>query len=197
MKEYIKINQEVYDNLAEEYKKRMQDYVISERKIATPFIDYLKGHFKNIRVLELGPGSGLNLSYFEKEGFDTTAIDISKEILRVSQETAPKTKYIFGNFMTSDFNGKFEGIFAKAFIHLFPKEDAIIVLKKIFNMLEEKGIAFIATTVHEKSEEGFFEKSDYNKKLKRFRKRWTEEELLEELKKVQEATPKDQEGGKK
>ena len=86
--------------------------------------------------------------------------------------------------MTSDFNGKFEGIFAKAFIHLFPKEDAIIVLKKIFNMLEEKGIAFIATTVHERSEEGFFEKSDYNKKLKRFRKRWTEEELLEEIKKA-------------
>ena len=185
MKEYVKTNQKAYDNLAKEYKQRMQDYVISDRKITAPFIDYLKNHFDKIRVLEIGPGSGLNLSYFENEGFGTTAIDISKKILRVSKETAPKTKYIFGDFLTFDFGkSKFEGIFTKAFIHLFPKEDAIIVLEKIFDLLEERGAAFIATTIHEKSEEGFFEKSDYNKKMKRYRKKWTESELLEEVIKV-------------
>ncbi len=185
MKEYIKTNQEVYDNLAEEYKQKMHDYVISDRRISAPFIDYLKNHFNKIRVLELGPGSGLVLSYFEKEGFKTTAIDISRKLLRVSQETAPKTRYLFGDFLAFDFGkSKLEGIFAKAFIHLFPKEDAQIVLKKIFDLLENNGAAFIATTIHEKSEEGFFEKTDYNQKMKRFRKRWVESELLEEITKI-------------
>ncbi len=185
MKEYIKTNQEVYDNLAEEYKQKMHDYVISDRRISAPFIDYLKNNFSKIRVLELGPGSGLVLSYFEKEGFKTTAIDISRKLLRVSQETAPKTRYLFGDFLAFDFGKlKLEGIFAKAFIHLFPKEDAQIVLKKIFDLLENNGAAFIATTIHEKSEEGFFEKTDYNQKMKRFRKRWVESELLEEITKI-------------
>jgi 2-polyprenyl-3-methyl-5-hydroxy-6-metoxy-1,4-benzoquinol methylase len=182
MIEYIKVNQEVYDKLAGEYKKKMQDYVISDRKMAAPFINYLKKHFSKVRVLELGPGSGLNLAYFEKEGFETTTIDISREIIRVSQEIAPKTKYLFGDFLAFDFiKSKFEGIFAKAFIHLFPKEDARAVLKKIFDLLVDSGAAFIATTIHNKSEEGFFEKTDYDKKMKRFRKRWLESELLEEI----------------
>lgn len=182
MKEYLKVNKQVYDNLAEEFKQKMQDYIISDRKVVAPFVNCLKSHFSKIRVLELGPGSGLNLSYFEEEGFETTAIDISEEIIKVAQETAPKTKYLFGEFLAYDFGeSKFEGVFAKAFIHLFPKEDAGVVLKKIFGLLEEGGIAFVSTTVHENSEEGFFEKTDYNKKLKRFRKRWTERELLEEV----------------
>jgi ubiquinone/menaquinone biosynthesis C-methylase UbiE len=134
MKEYIKINQRVYDALAGEYRQKLKDYIISDKKIASPFIKYLKNHFDRIKVLELGPGSGLNLSYFESEGFDTTAIDVSKEILRVSKEMSPETKYIFGDFLTFDFGKlKFEGIFAKAFVHLFTKKDAAIVLKKIFD----------------------------------------------------------------
>ena len=94
MKDYIRINQKVYDNLAQEYKQKMEEYVISDRKIATPFIDYLKNNFNKVKVLEPGPGSGLNLSYFESEGFETTAIDISKEVITVSKEIAPRTKYI-------------------------------------------------------------------------------------------------------
>lgn len=185
MKEYIKANQAVYDILADEYKQKMQDYLISDRKIAAPFINYLKEHFVKVRVLELGPSSGLNLNYFEKEGFKTTAIDISVEIIRVSRETAPKTKYLFGDFLAYDFGkSRFEGIFAKAFIHLFPKEDAVAALKKIIELLSPGGAVFIATTVHERSEEGYFEKTDYNKKLKRFRKRWTERELLDAVNEI-------------
>jgi 2-polyprenyl-3-methyl-5-hydroxy-6-metoxy-1,4-benzoquinol methylase len=185
MKNYIKVNKEAYDTLAEEYKQKMKEYIISDRTIIVPFVDYLKTHFDKVKVLELGPGSGLNLTYFEEEGFDTTAIDISGEILKISQEIAPKTKYIFADFLVFDFGKtKFQGVFAKAFIHLFPKKDAVVVLKKIFDLLEEKGCAFLTTTIHDKAEEAFFEKEDYDKKMKRFRKKWLENELLEEITKV-------------
>ena len=185
MKDYVKVNQKVYDRLAREYNERLKDYMISDRKITAPFINYLKDKFDNATILELGPGSGLCLSYFEFEGFQTTAIDISKEILSVSKKNAPKTKYLFGDFLEYDFGtSKFEGIFAKAFIHLFPKKDALFVLRKILGLLTKNGVAFIGTTIHKKSEEGFFEKSDYKEKLKRFRKKWTEKELIEEVEKV-------------
>jgi len=169
--------------LAQEYKYKMPGYIKSERKIAIPFINYLKNTFGLIRVLEIGPGSGLNLSYLEKEGFKTTAIDISKNMIRVAGEVAPNTKFIHGDFLEYNFKkSSFEGIFAKAFIHLFPKKDAIQVLKKIKRLLVPKGAVFIATTVHPKPEEGYFEKTDYIHKLTRFRKKWTEKELIETLK---------------
>jgi hypothetical protein len=98
---------------------------------------------------------------------------------------APETKYFFGDFLTFDFGkSKFEGLFGKAFIHLFKKKDAIIVLKKIFDLLENNGAALITTTLHNTSEEGFFEKTDYNRKMKRYRKKWMDTELFEEIRKV-------------
>lgn len=159
MKNYIKINQKVYDELAQEYKKKLKRYLISDKKIVAPFIDYLKKKFKGVGILELGPGSGLNLSYFESEGFNTTAIDFSKKIINVAMDTSPKTKFVHGEFLEHDFkNSKFEGVFAKAFIHLFQKKDAILVIKKISELLKPNGAAFIATTIHSIPEEGFFEK---------------------------------------
>jgi len=185
MKDYIKANQEVYDRLAQEYRAKLKDYIISDRIQIAPFIRYLNNNFTEVKVLELGSGSGLCLSYFEAEGFYTTAIDISSKIINVSKKIAPKTKYVCGDFLGFDFGAQqYNGIFAKAFIHLFTKEDAITILKKIFDLIVENGIAFVATTVHKKPEEGFFEKSDYNVKLKRFRKKWTENELLEEVTKA-------------
>ncbi|MBI2044360.1 class I SAM-dependent methyltransferase [Candidatus Pacearchaeota archaeon] len=182
MREYLQRNKEAYDVLAQEYADRREDYSVSDRKIVQPFIDYLRGHFDSVRVLELGPGSGLAQLYFYEQRFDSTAIDISPEILRVSRDTAPQTKYLLGDFLEFDFSQlKFEGIFAKAFIHLFPKDDALSVFRKIFDLLVDGGVAFIATTIHDKSEEGYFEKEDYSKKEKRFRRRWNEDELLQEL----------------
>ncbi len=136
MKEYIKINKKCYDKLANEYENRKKKYLVSDGQLVKPFIDYLKKHFDKIKVLELGPGSGLCLSFFEKEGFDTTAIDISEKMIKVSKKTASKTKYILENFLEYNFDEhKYDGILAKAFIHLFPKKDAAIALKKIFDLL--------------------------------------------------------------
>ena len=41
------------------------------------------------------------------------------------------------------------------------------------------GKLFLTTTLHEKSEEGFFIKVDYQEKLERFRRKYTETELCE------------------
>lgn len=185
MKDYISINKKAYDKLAKEYQTRMKRYVKSDHVITTPFIDYLKKVFPKVKVLELGPGSGLNLSFFEKERFSTWAIDISKNIIQVSKKNSPKTTYMLGDFLEYNFKElRFEGIFAKAFIHLFPTKDALKVFEKIKKLLVSDGLLFLATTIHPKPEEGYFEKEDYEAKLKRFRKKWTEKELIETLRKM-------------
>jgi len=185
MKDYVKFNEKAYNNLASEYKNRIKKYKTVEKEIIRPFRDYLKENFDKISVLELGSGSGLSLFYLNQENFETTAIDISNEMIRVSKEMSPKTKFIHDDFLEHDFgDSKFQGIFAKAFIHLFQKKDAILVLKKIKNLLLPKGIAFISTNLSKKSREGYFEKKDYPGNPKRFRKKWTEEELIREVEKV-------------
>lgn len=183
MKDYIKINEKVYDALSGEYKKKIEKYRFSDEQVLKPFIDCLIQRVEKPKFLELGPGSGLALYFFKEAGFETTAIDVSSKIIEVARETSPTTHFIHSDFLSHDFGSlKYDGIFAKAFIHLFPKPDAIKVLNKIHSLLSDKGIAFIGTTVHDKPSEGFFEKEDYELKLKRYRKKWTEKELTDAVK---------------
>ena len=183
MKDYILINQKAYDQLSGEYDERARESFSCNEIMSRGFINYLKSNFRNSRVLELGCGNGVNLSIFEREGFETYCIDISKKMIEISKKRAPNTEYFLGDFLEHDFEDlKFEGIFASAFIHLFSKEDAITVLNKIKHLLSPNGILFLSTTLHKQPGEGFYEKSDYSTKLKRFRKKWEINELRNTLK---------------
>ncbi len=182
MKEYARFNKNTYDILAKEYELNLQRSLRQAEPVVKPFVDYLKQTFEKPRVLEIGPGAGAFLYYLEKNDFRTSAIDVSAEMLKIAFKTAKKAEMIQGDFLDYNFSErKFEGVCAIALIHLFPKDDAILVFRKIFQMLSGKGAFLVSTTIHEKSEEGFFEKSDYSNKMKRFRKHWTEAELLDEI----------------
>ena len=140
---------------------------------------YLKKEYATIDVLELGPGSGLALRMFSENHFSSTAIDISGKIIEVAKRNSPNSNFIKANFLEHDFGDTtFSGIFAKAFIHLFPKNDAIAVLDKIYKLTAPRGCFFIATSIHNEPSEGYEEKSDYADSPIRFRKKWTEDELM-------------------
>lgn len=146
------------------------------------FVSLIKERFDGPKILELGPGSGLALRILESEGINTKAIDFSGKIIEVARKTSPSTEFIEADFLEHEFSEKFDGVFAKAFIHLFPREGALRVFEKVRGLLNSGGLFFLTTTVHKESKEGFLEKEDYEKKSLRFRKLWTEEELLEVLK---------------
>ena len=56
-----------------------------------------------------------------------------------------------------------------------------IAMKSNLNKwIKEEGKILIYTTIHDKSEEGYYEKEDYSGNIIRFRKKFTEEELVEE-----------------
>lgn len=182
--EYLRINKKCYNFLAEEYKNRLELYREIDENIFEPFICKLKSHFNPpVRLLDIGPGAGLNMAMFIREGFFVVGNDVSDKMLSVARITCPKAILVQDNFLDLTIMPEsFEGIVARALIHLFPKMEARKVLKKIHSLLVPGGFAFMATTLHKKSREGIFEKENCQSAIKRFRKFWREDEFLEEIK---------------
>lgn len=182
MKKYLVVNKEAYNNLADQYKSRLKEYKYKDKELLDTFIKLAKTKSDSAAVLELGPGSGLALQIFEEEGMRTYAIDIADKILAVAKDSSPYTIFINDDFLQHDFGAKkFDAICAKAFLHLIPRDDAHTVLNKIADLTQENGVLFLATTIHDVPTEGYEEKHDYSESPRRYRKKWTEVELLEAL----------------
>lgn len=184
--DYIEINRAAYDILSRDYEKRISEKSIYEEKPASlvdPVLKHAKIYFEKITVLEIGPGSGEILSYFENRGCRTVAVELSQNMLCLAKNRSPATIFLLGNILDSNFaDAQFEVIYAGALIHLFPLTDARRLLARMHSWLKPNGFLFVNTTVHAKSEEGIYAKLDYGSSMRRFRKRWTENEFISELK---------------
>jgi SAM-dependent methyltransferase len=189
MKEYIRVNRDSYDILYEEYNRRANarsikksDYEESAESLGGPILSRAKLQFKSISVLEIGPGSGEMSSFFDKNGCGTMAVELSPKMAEIAKNRSPNTLFILGDILETEFcENQFEIIYAGAVIHLFPLNDAIELLKKIYNWLKPNGFLFINTTIHAVSAEGYEIKPDYGTKIKRFRRKWKEMEFLTAL----------------
>lgn len=179
--DYISTNRRAYDLLAPQYRARAFADREKDVGIIAPFAHYLDQEFgSGARVLDVGPGHGINLAMLSDAGFRVTGIDISQEMLDVARSHCPAAELIHADFLNAPFlAASFEGIFAKASIHLFPKADAIRCLTKMSDLLVDKGMLYVATTASSHSAEGYSEKSDYRDSPVRFRKHWTPSELLD------------------
>lgn len=133
------------------------------------------------RVLELGCGSGLAAQLLSGLGFQVKVIELSSKMIDIARRRIPSVTFIEGDYLNSDVGGPYQAILGLAFIHLFPKLDAIKVLNKCFHDLSESGILYLGTTMDMDSWEGWEEKRDYEQPLTRWRKHWTREELTLEL----------------
>ena len=156
---YLKQNLTTYDELAKEFEDKISLRKNGDAKIVNNLSKYFDDHTDKVKVLDIGPGNGQMALLLTQKGFQVTGIEFSKPMAEVAQKTAPKMKMVVDNFLTHDFGAKkFSGILAIAFIHLFPENECIKVIKKINELLEKDGYAMISTTKHDKSEEGLFSK---------------------------------------
>lgn len=177
---YVEVNRTAYDALAKEYQARQDSDRAKDLKLIRPFVRLLRRQFndESIHVLDLGCGNGLNLAMFSDEGFRCTGIDISPSMLEIAHQSCRRAELINGNFLTFPFSGQFfHGVFAKAIIHLFPKQDALRVLAKIHSILHPHGICYVTTTVESGHIEGLRKKDDYSGKVRRYRATWEAAEL--------------------
>ena len=177
--DYITAHKEIYDSLATEYESRNEKLLGVTKEAVNSLSSYLK---PEDTILELGCGSGLAAKLLQDEGFKVSVIELSSKMIQVAKKITPSTTFIQGNFLKTDFSETYNAIFALAFIHLFPKADAISVLKKSHALLRDSGILYIGTTKESTSSEGWQEKVDYETQPKRYRKHWMQSEFEEVLK---------------
>ena len=175
-KEYIEINKNAYEILANEYNTR--NYKIGYDFWNNIYDDLNLKNKENIKILEIGPGHGRNIKFFKQYNnkFKITALEISKNMCNIIKKDNPDVQIINDNILNYSFeNDQFDIIQMIAVIHLFPIEDAKIVLRNVKKSLKEDGYLIIGTTINEKDMEGYYEKEDYNIKVKRFRHKYTKE----------------------
>ncbi|MEX0749148.1 MAG: class I SAM-dependent methyltransferase [Candidatus Saccharimonadales bacterium] len=184
MKDYISINQAAYDATAPEFQAKKRLRSENTAALVRELSDYLDLEYPatDIRVLELGPGSGYAAKLLCDRGYQVTTIEFSEPMARLAQITAPAAELIVDEFMSHDFKGqKFNAIFAVAFIHLFTRDDAETIVRKMYQLLSSGGIALVSTTQHEVSCEGYAEKTNFHAKSVRFRRFYSQEDFIELL----------------
>lgn len=93
---------------------------------------------KKSKVFEIGSGDGLNAKFIESLDFDVTASDTADDFIEATQKQGVKT--IKFDVIEDEFPEKYFGIFCwRVFVH-FTKEDALKVIQKVYETLEDNGI---------------------------------------------------------
>lgn len=182
-KDYININKEVYDALATEYSFRRDNigpYSESTEFLGNSLLKYAPKK-DTLQVLEIGPGAGQILRFFEDNNCRTIGVELSDEMSRICRIQSPDSVLINGNILDINFsNEQFDLIYVGAVIHLFPLKHARILLKSIWKWTKIGGHVFINTTCHEQSSEGYSKKRDYAEGV-RFRRYWKEKDFQNEI----------------
>lgn len=181
---YPEQNRLSYDALVDEYRQRREPDRKKDLVLIAPFVEFLRERFSGhkTRVLDVGCGAGLNVQMFAQAGFFPTGLDISQEMLHAVHEICPSATLLQGNLLSLQIpDESYEGVFAKAIIHLFPKPDALKALATMNRLLVERGIFYVTTTVEAEQFTGRRVKADYQGGIARYRRVWTEIELRDSV----------------
>jgi len=172
---FAQLHEETYNSLASDYERRVETYRQVTTKALTPFINRLP---QSGRVLDIGCAVGYTVEIMNSHGIVAEGIDISPAMIEFARRRNPDTRLVVGDFLDMDYdNESFDGALLYAFIHLFPKDVALACVRKVVDILKPGGLMFVGTTKSVASSECFEEKLDYGSIAKRFRKRWTQEEI--------------------
>lgn len=189
MREYIKRNRQLYNELADQYQQRCENrsiYEYNPRKLVQYVIENYEKEYgvMPVKILELGPGAGASLKIFSEYKCITTAIEFSTKMAQIAHANSPYTVFLIKDVMNCRnlLYKQFDIIYASAFIHLFPLEDERRLLKKMRQWLSKDGLIYLNTTLHNISEEGYFTKEDYVGKTQHFRRRWEKKDFISFLK---------------
>jgi SAM-dependent methyltransferase len=178
MKDYLEINKQAYNALAGDFYNKDNIRNPGSKSISDYFTGHLKERFQSLSILELGPGTGHIAKFLCNSGCHVDAIEFSEKMIEICRKNSPCTNVFFGDFLNYNFGErKYSGIMAVAFVHLFNSEDVNLVMKKIHNLLDERGLAFISTTLNNRVEEGYFVKENFSREIKRFRRKYTPLEI--------------------
>ena len=145
-----------------------------EKLITSSFLELPK----KAKIFEIGSGDGLNAKFIESLGFDVTASDTADDFIEATQKQGVKT--IKFDAIEDDFLEKYSAVFCwRVFVH-FTKEDALKVIKKVYDNLEDNGI-FIFNAINREiknvDNEWVDFEGEYHMGAERYYSYFSEEEL--------------------
>ena len=126
-----------YENNAERYAAETFSADMSEQYQS--FLSLLK---KGAKILDVGSGSGRDACYFQKQGYQVTALEPSKNLGREIR------KVFSGEIVCSDIQNyrpteRYDGIWACASLIHLQEEEVLQFFEKIDQYLNDNGIIYI------------------------------------------------------
>ena len=135
------------------------------------------------RVLDLGCGSGVQSKLLLDEGFEVVGLDLSPKMVSEAKKRVPEAKFVVGDITKINFaKDSFDGVYARASLLHIPKKLIPKVLKSIHEILASDGIFYLA--LKEGEGESEVEEERYGKKVRRFFSFFSQEEVVDLLKKT-------------
>ena len=122
-----------------------QTFNVDMSKVYMPFLQALPNDSQ--KILDIGCGSGRDAIHFAKLGYRVTAIDASQPLIEWAK-THDSTNLVewqcltFEDLLTSDWQGKFDGIWACASLLHCPFNELTTLLAKLSNCLNKNGILY-------------------------------------------------------
>ncbi len=130
----------LYSELAIVYHEMYQS--IFDYKKEFEFYDKILKRNNCKSVLEIGCGSGILASHFEATDYQYTGMDLSKNMLKIAKEVAPKAEFILGDMRKMDLEQRYDSVIipGRSIAYLITNADVQEALKSIHRTLKKEGI---------------------------------------------------------
>ncbi len=129
---------EYYNQRAEEYYEKT--ITVDMENLYREFLQYLD---EGARILDVGCGSGRDSLYFLKHGYQVTALDGAKEMVKLSSELLDQ-RVLHLKFKEIDFKEEFAGIWACASLLHVSKKEIDSILNRLVRALFPNGIMYLS-----------------------------------------------------
>ena len=120
---------------------------VDMQNVYQPFLEYLpKPHLANQqKILDVGCGSGRDSVFFANQGFEVIAIDGSKSLIELAQQTDTRIDWQclrFDEIAKQSWQNQFTGIWACASLLHMPFDDLTKLLNDLILCIKSDGILY-------------------------------------------------------
>lgn len=135
-----------YNNNSQEYFNNTFNLI--NTSLLSKFCNNININFINnqIKILDLGCGSGRDSLFFEKLGFDVYSLDASKELALLANKILKKEVIVSPMQKINDLfpENYFDGVWAMASLLHLNKKDFKATIEKISYILKNEGVFFLS-----------------------------------------------------